>query len=71
MLRKVLGSEWDRSEWTRREIIQSSSEKVHVAASFARFRKDGSKIATFDSLYILTFEGERWAIKGRSSFAPR
>lgn len=69
-LRKMLGSEWDRSEWMSREIIQSSSAKIHVATSFVRLRKDGSKIAIIDSLYILTFEGGRWAIKGRSSFAP-
>ena len=70
-LRIVLGSEWDRSEWTRREVIQSDSAKVHVATTFVRLRKDGSEIATFDSLYILTFEAGRWAIKGRSSFAPK
>ena len=70
-LRIVLGSEWDRSEWTRREVIQSDSAKVHVATTFVRLRKGGSEIATFDSLYILTFEAGRWAIKGRSSFAPK
>ena len=70
-LRIVLGSEWDRSEWTRREVIQSDSAKVHVAATFVRLRKDGSEISAFDSLYILTLESGRWAIKGRSSFAPK
>lgn len=70
-LRIVLGSDWDRSKWTRRELIQSDSVKVHVATRFARLRKDGSEIAAFESLYILTFEAGRWAIKGRSSFAPK
>ncbi|MEP6390582.1 MAG: hypothetical protein ABJ056_11725 [Halioglobus sp.] len=70
-LRNVLGAQWDHSEWASREIVQTSPAKVHVATTFVRFRKDGSEIGAFDSLYILTFEGGRWAIKGRSTFAPR
>ena len=68
--RKVLGPEWDHSAWTRRDIIQADETKVHVATTFVRYRKDGSEIASFDSLYVLTYEKNRWAIKGRSSFAP-
>ncbi len=69
-LRQALAEDWDRSEWTRREIVQADATKVHVATTFVRLRKDGSEIASFDSLYVLTFEEGRWAIKGRSSFAP-
>jgi hypothetical protein len=69
-LRQMLAEDWDRSEWTRREIVQGDANKVHVATTFVRLRKDGSEIASFDSLYVLTFEEGRWAIKGRSSFAP-
>lgn len=70
-LRAVLGAEWDHSKWTRRDIIQSDSVKIHVATTFVRLRQDGSEIAAYDSLYILTMEAGRWAIKGRSSFAPK
>lgn len=69
-LRSALEPDWDRSEWTRREIVQASPGKVHVATRFVRLRADGSSIKTFDSLYVLTFESGRWGIKGRSSFAP-
>ena len=69
-LRSALEPDWDRSEWTRREIVQASPDKVHVATRFVRLRADGSSIKTFDSLYVLTFESGRWGIKGRSSFAP-
>ena len=31
---------------------------------------DGSVIATFDSLYVMTRQNGRWGIRGRSSFAP-
>ncbi len=69
-LRQALAEDWDRSEWTRREIVQGDASKVHVVTTFVRLRKDGSEIASFDSLYVLTFEEGHWAIKGRSSFAP-
>ncbi len=69
-LRAALGAGWDRSEWLRREIVQADDRKAHVVTRFVRLRADGSRIASFDSLYVMTFEGGRWAIKGRSSFAP-
>lgn len=69
-LQRALGEGWDRSVWTRRETVQGDSKKVHVLTRFERLRADGSLISGHDSLYILTFEDGRWAIKGRSSFAP-
>lgn len=69
-LRAILEPDWHRSEWTRREIVQGDEQKVHVVTRFERLREDGSRIESFDSLYVLTFEEGRWAIKGRSSFAP-
>lgn len=69
-LRAVLEPDWDRSEWTRRDIVQGDDEKVHVVTTFERLRKDGSVIKAFDSLYVLTFADGVWKIKGRSSFAP-
>ena len=65
-----LGPEWDHSAWTRRDIVQGDDGKVHVATTFVRFRKDGSPIKAYESLYIITREDGRWGIKGRSSFAP-
>lgn len=69
-LRGILAKDWDRSVWTKRDIVQGDAAKVHVATQFVRLRKDGSKIATYDSLYVLTREADGWGIKGRSSFAP-
>lgn len=69
-LRGVLEPDWDRSEWTQREIVQGDDRKVHVVTRFVRLREDGSVIKTFDSFYVMTFEADRWGIKGRSSFAP-
>jgi hypothetical protein len=64
------GSDWHHSGWDRRRIVHASSDKVHVDTTFTRYRADGSKIGSFESLYILTKEGGRWGVKLRSSFAP-
>ena len=69
-LREVLEPDWDRTEWAHREIVQGDASKVHVVTRFERLREDGGVIKAFDSLYVMTFEAGRWAIKGRSSFAP-
>lgn len=63
-------SDWDRSAWTHRTIIHSGPDKVHVDTGFARYRADGSVIARFDSIYVVTLEDGRWGVKARSSFAP-
>lgn len=69
-VREALAPDWDRSVWTRRDIVQAAATKVHVATTFVRLRKDGSQIAAYDSLYVMTYQDDRWGIKGRSSFAP-
>lgn len=63
-------ADWDHSDWQRREVIHAGPDKVHIDTRFARYRKDGSLIAAFDSIYIVTRVNGRWGIQGRSSFAP-
>jgi hypothetical protein len=62
--------DWHHSAWLSREVVQSGPDKVHVAVRFARYREDGSVSAEFDSLYIVACREGRWAVAGRSSFAP-
>ena len=61
---------WDHSVWDKREVVQSGKDKVHFATTFSRYDKDGNKIATFDSLYIVTKRDGHWGTQARSSFAP-
>ena len=69
-LRELLAAiGWHHSAWDRRIISMRSNEKVHVDTRFTRYRADGSVIGSYDSLYVLTLENGRWAIKLRSSFA--
>lgn len=63
-------ADWDHSAWERRDVIHAGADKVHIDTRFTRFRKDGSVIAGFDSIYIVTRLNGRWGIQGRSSFAP-
>ena len=62
--------DWDHTKWDRRNIVGWSSEKVHVDTQFTRYRKDDTPIASYESLYVVTKEQGRWAIKMRSSFVP-
>lgn len=43
---------------------------MHIDTRFTRYRKDGSVIGGFDSMYVVTKEDGHWGVKIRSSFAP-
>jgi hypothetical protein len=60
---------WNHSEWKRRRIVHLSESKAHIDTEFARYRKDGSLIGKYESLYVLTKEHGHWGVKLRSSFA--
>lgn len=62
--------DWDHSDWERREVIHAGPDKVHIDTRFVRYRKDGSVIGHFDSIYVITLEDGHWGVKARSSFAP-
>ncbi|HTQ12656.1 MAG TPA: hypothetical protein VMH86_02175 [Rhizomicrobium sp.] len=62
--------EWDHSAWEHRKIIHAGPDKVHIDTRFTRYRKDGSVIGGFDSVYVVTCENGHWGVKIRSSFAP-
>jgi hypothetical protein len=63
-------TEWDHSAWERRAVIHAGDDKVHIDTRFVRYRKDGSVIGGFDSIYVVTCEAGHWGVKARSSFAP-
>lgn len=64
-----VGSDWHHSKWDRRRILHASGDKVHVDTKFTRYRADGTKMGSYESLYIVTRENGRWGVKMRSSFA--
>ncbi|MGH9845390.1 MAG: hypothetical protein ACREEM_42295 [Blastocatellia bacterium] len=62
-------TDWHHSRWDRRRIVHAAADKIHVDTKFTRYRADGSRIGSYESLYILTKEDGRWGVKLRSSFA--
>jgi hypothetical protein len=63
-------SNWDHSAWTKRVPLQAGDTKVHWAVAYTRFRKDGTAIGTYDSLYVMTLKNGEWKPQIRSSFGP-
>lgn len=61
--------EWASSVWDECRIVHAGADKVHFDSQFSRLRADGSRIASYRSLYIVTRVDGRWGIQGRSSFA--
>jgi hypothetical protein len=61
--------EWARSQWDERTVVHAGDDKVHFDTQFSRLRADGSVIASYRSLYIVTRVAGKWGIQGRSSFA--
>jgi hypothetical protein len=62
-------ADWDHSAWERREVIHAGPDKVHFDTRFTRYRKDGSVIGGFNSIYVVTCQNGHWGVKARSSYA--
>ncbi len=61
---------WDHSAWDERTVVQSGKDKVHIAVTFSRYDKNNEKIATYESMYVVTNHDGHWGTQARSSFAP-
>jgi hypothetical protein len=64
------GEGWDHSTWDSRDVVQESDSKVHIATVFSRYRADGTRYASYQSLYVVEKVDGKWGIRARSSFAP-
>lgn len=62
--------DWSYSSQDLVEVLHASDVKVHFKIQFTRYRTDGTKIATYQSLWIVIKHDGRWGILARSSFAP-
>ena len=63
------GDGWDHSKWDERTPIHVGDKKVHLKVKFRRWKKDGSLIGRFETIYIVTHQDGHWGIQARSSFA--
>lgn len=65
-----LEQHWHHSKLDSVEFIQSSADKVHATVVFSRYKADGTRYVTYETLWIVTKVNGRWGIQVRSSFAP-
>ena len=61
---------WARSTLDSVTMRQNDAIKVHFDVVFSRYKADGTKYATYQSLWIVTQKDGQWGVQARSSFAP-
>ena len=61
---------WGHSTWDYRRLVQKSDTKLHFLVQFTRYTDGGQRIASYESLYVITFKDGHWGVQARSSFAP-
>jgi hypothetical protein len=61
---------WARSSLDSVTMRQNDPIKVHFEVVFSRYKADGTRYATYQSLWISTKKDGAWGIQARSSFAP-
>ena len=64
------GDGWHHSAWDALDVIAAEPDKVHLDVRFTRYRKDGTVLGRFRSLWVLARIDGVWAAQLRSSFAP-
>jgi len=60
---------WARSSLDSVAMRANDPVKVHFEVVFSRYKADGTKYATYQSLWIVTLK-DAWGVQARSSFAP-
>jgi len=61
---------WARSSLDSVTMRQNDPVKVHFEVVFSRYKADGTKYGTYQSLWIVTYKDGAWGVQARSSFAP-
>jgi hypothetical protein len=61
---------WARSTLDSVTMRANDPVKVHFEVVFSRYKADGTKYATYQSLWIVTLKDGAWGVQARSSFAP-
>ena len=61
---------WERSEADSMEAIQVGARGVNVAVRITRYGAGGARIHTFDTIYLVTEEDGKWAIRAGAGIAP-
>jgi hypothetical protein len=57
---------WARSEWAGMGVTQCAPGKAHVAATFVRYRNDGSVLSRTEALDVIELRDGKWGVTIRS-----
>ena len=61
---------WVRSEADSMEPVQVGARGVNVAVRITRYGEGDARIHTFDTIYLVTEEDGKWAIRAGAGIAP-
>ena len=61
---------WVRSEADSMEAVQVGARGVNVAVRITRYGEGDARIHTFDTIYLVTEEDGKWAIRAGAGIAP-
>ena len=62
---------WERSEWDTVEAIQVGPRGVNLAITGTRYGPGGTRIHSFEGIYLITEKDGRWGIRAGSGMSPR
>ncbi len=62
---------WEHSEWDTVEAIQVGARGVNLAITGTRYGPGGTRIHSFDAIYLITEQDGRWGIRAGSGMSPR
>ena len=62
---RVLAAGWHRSQWNSRRVLHVSSDKMHIAGRYSRYRENGETISSQQVTYVVTRQGEQWGVQAR------
>ena len=61
----TLKTGWHHSEWVTREVLQVGAGKIHASGTWQRYTADDKPLAGSDITYVITRQGDRWAVQAR------
>ena len=62
---------WERSEWDTVEAVQVGARGVNLAITGTRYGPGGTRIHSFEGIYLITEKDGRWGIRAGSGMSPR
>ena len=63
---KTNSDDWHHSTLDKIETTIITSVKLHTVMHLTRYREDDTIIGHYQALYIITYDDDRWAVKGGS-----